>query len=91
MAKGDKVLVRGYRNRPYNRCIWEERREHVLVCSEEDLLVAKEDGRTPVTPGVAKNNCFRYDEELFIQLQAVYRNSAEENSLDELWGKAVPY
>jgi len=91
MPRGDKVLLRGSKDRPYARYIWEERREYILVCSEEDLLVGIEDDRTPVTPGVAKNNCFKYDEELFIQLQVVYQNSAEDGSLDKLWEKAVPY
>lgn len=90
MVGRDVVLLKGFQNRPYVMRIWEERQGYILVCSEEDLL-AEESGRSPVTPGVTKNYCFKYDGELFTQLQTAYQNSAEEGSLDELWEKAVPY
>ena len=94
MEKGDKVLLKGFENRPYVRCIWEERQEHILICSEQDLLAAKENGRSPVTPGVVKKHCFKYDVELFTRLQRAYENSPKEGSrkgLIELWERAEPF
>jgi hypothetical protein len=59
--KGDKVIVRAFRNKPLVRRVWEVTPEAVFICSEENYqtLASGKDGLLPV--GFPREYVYRYN------------------------------
>jgi hypothetical protein len=59
--RGDTVVVRGFRGRPYVRRVWEVGSEAVYVCSEEryQRLIDDTDEWPPI--GFPREDVFFYD------------------------------
>lgn len=59
--KGDKVIVRAFKDRPLVRRVWEVTEDAVFICSEENykVLTSGEDGLLPV--GFPREYVYRYN------------------------------
>jgi hypothetical protein len=62
--KGDKVIVRTFRNKPLVRRVWEVASDVVFICSEENYqtLLSGKEGLLPV--GFPREYVYRYNSKI---------------------------
>ena len=67
--KGDKVIVRAFRNKPLVRRVWEVTSDVIFICSEENYnaLSSGNEGLLPV--GFPREDVYRYNPKIDLSTQ----------------------
>lgn len=92
MLQFDFVLCRAAGNQPLIRTVWSIVDDGVFICTPENFQVWEEQEIKPIVVKVPFSAVYKYDEQLFQQLDTVFMPAENHNAkLEKLWLNAEPY
>ncbi len=88
----DSVLCRAAGDQPLIRRVWSIADDGVLICTLENFQLWAEQEIKPIVVKAPFGAIYKYDEQLFQQLQKAFRPTEGRNAeLEQLWLNAEPY
>lgn len=92
MFRQEFILCRAAGNQPLVRTIWSIADDGVLICTQENFQLWAEQEIKPIVVKAPFGAIYKYDEQLFQQLQKAFRPTERRNAeLEQLWLNAEPY
>lgn len=92
MSQLDFILCRAVGDQPLVRRVWSIVDDGVFICTHENFQLWEEQEIEPVVVKVPFSAVYKYDEQLFQQLDMVFIPAENHNAkLEKLWLNAEPY
>ena len=92
MVRSEVVLCRAAGSQPLIRTVWSVADDGVLICTQENFRLWAEQGIEPTAIKVPFGAVFKYDQQLFQQLNKVFQPGENHNTeLEQLWLNAELY